>query len=147
MWSEVNGMFTGKNRVLFVVVSVLVALGLIVVLAGSNNPAVNGTAAVQLITPASYQDRFAGGREGHLLIDVRTPAEFASGHIAGAVNIPVDELASRLSEVPQGQPVVVYCRSGNRSAQASRILAQAGYSDIYDLGGLNAWTAQGLPVQ
>jgi rhodanese-related sulfurtransferase len=147
MWSEVNGMFTGKNRVLFVVVGVLVALGLIVVLAGSNSPAVNGTAAVQLITPASYQDRFAGGREGHLLIDVRTPAEFASGHIAGAVNIPVDELASRLSEVPQGQPVVVYCRSGNRSAQASRILAQAGYSDIYDLGGLNAWTAQGLPVQ
>ncbi|MDL1899524.1 rhodanese-like domain-containing protein [Anaerolineae bacterium CFX9] len=140
-------MFTGKNRVLFVVVGVLVALGLIVVLAGSNSPAVNGTAAVQLITPASYQDRFAGGREGHLLIDVRTPAEFASGHIAGAVNIPVDELASRLSEVPQGQPVVVYCRSGNRSAQASRILAQAGYSDIYDLGGLNAWTAQGLPVQ
>lgn len=136
MWSEVNGMFTGKNRVLFVVVGVLVALGLIVVLAGSNSPAVNGTAAVQLITPASYQDRFAGGREGHLLIDVRTPAEFASGHIAGAVNIPVDELASRLSEVPQGQPVVVYCRSGNRSA--------TGITD-FGAGGLQRYLRSGRP--
>lgn len=140
-------MFTGRNRVLLGTVTVLVALGLILFLAGGGSPAVDGTATVQLISPAGYQDRFVGSTESHLLIDVRTPAEFATGHIPGAINIPVDELANRLSEVPDSQPVVVYCRSGNRSAQAGRTLAQAGYTDIYDLGGLNAWTAQGLPVQ
>lgn len=99
----------------------------------------------QTLSPAAYQAQFMDAP--HLLIDVRTAEEFASGHIPGAVNIPVDALQRRLNEVPGDEPVVVYCRSGNRSAQASQILAQAGYSDIYDLGGINAWAAQGLPVE
>jgi rhodanese-related sulfurtransferase len=105
------------------------------------------TDAVQSISPAGYQDQFTSTTTLHLLIDVRTPEEFASGHIDGAVNIPVDSLQNRLNEVPDDQPIVVYCRSGNRSATASQILAQAGYTHIYDLGGLNAWTAQGFPVE
>lgn len=103
--------------------------------------------AVQSISPGGYQSEFISAGAAHLLIDVRTPEEFASGHIQGAVNIPVDTLGSRLSEVPGDQPIVVYCRSGNRSAQASRILTQAGYTHIYDLGGLIDWTAQGFPVE
>ena len=99
------------------------------------------------IVPDAYQDQFISGSEPHLLIDVRTVQEFDSGHIAGAVNIPVESLESRLSEVPRDQTIVVYCRSGNRSAQAARILTQAGYTGIYDLGGLNTWTAQGYPVE
>lgn len=104
-------------------------------------------AASSLISPADYTARFINADTPHLLIDVRTPAEFASGHIAGAVNIPVESLQSRLSEVPNGQPIVVYCRSGNRSAQAASILASAGYENLYDLGGITAWTAQGFPVE
>ncbi len=101
----------------------------------------------QNISPAGYQDQFGVNSGDHLLLDVRTPQEFNSGHIPGAENIAVQELASRLSEVPQGQPVVIYCRSGNRSAQASQILYSAGYGDVYDLGGIIDWQAAGLPIQ
>lgn len=98
------------------------------------------------ITPAEYQARF-GAHADHILIDVRTPEEFASGHIPGAVNISVDELAQRLNEIPQDKPVVLYCRSGNRSNQAAQILERAGYTQIYDLGGIITWVQQGYPVQ
>lgn len=101
--------------------------------------------SVQALSPAQYQTQFSD--DEHILIDVRTPAEYAGGHIPNAINIPVDSLQSQLSEIPQGQPVVVYCRSGNRSATASQILAEAGYSEIYDMGGIIAWSAAGLPVE
>lgn len=82
----------------------------------------------------------------HFLLDVRTPAEFAGGHIEGAANIAVETLQSRLSEIPRDQPVVLYCRSGNRSAQAAQILRDAGFTGIYDMGGIIAWEQAGLPV-
>ncbi|MCC6801994.1 MAG: rhodanese-like domain-containing protein [Anaerolineae bacterium] len=99
------------------------------------------------MSAAQYQSQFAATDATYLLLDVRTPDEYSSGHIHDAVNIPVEELASRLSEVPKGEPLVVYCRSGRRSAEAVQILSQAGYTNIYDLGGLNDWTAQGFPVE
>lgn len=98
------------------------------------------------ITPADYQTQFGAGAD-HLLLDVRTPEEFNSGHIPGAVNISVDQLAQRLSEVPQDKPVVLYCRSGNRSNQAAQILDRAGYTQIYDLGGIITWQQQGYPIE
>jgi rhodanese-related sulfurtransferase len=98
------------------------------------------------ITPADYQAKF-GANVDHVLLDVRTPQEFASGHIPGAANISIDELAGRLSEVPQDKPVVLYCRSGNRSNQAAQILDRAGHTQIYDLGGIIHWIQQGYPVQ
>lgn len=110
----------------------------------NNNRQVEG---VQRIAPAQYQQQFSTANRPHLLLDVRTPQEFASGHIPGAVNISLQTLQSRLSEIPRDQPIVVYCRSGNRSVTASEILAQAGYTDLYDLGGIIAWSAQGLPVR
>ncbi|HMN31581.1 MAG TPA: rhodanese-like domain-containing protein, partial [Caldilineaceae bacterium] len=62
-------------------------------------------------------------------------------------NIPLQTLAQRLAEVPKNEPVVIYCRSGNRSRTASDLLARAGYTQLYDLGGILQWQAQGLPVQ
>ncbi|GAV20737.1 phage shock protein E [Mariprofundus micogutta] len=80
-------------------------------------------------------------------IDVRTAEEFAAGHIEGARLIPVQELAERLNEVPKDKQVYVYCRSGKRSAQASSLLAKAGFSNIENVsGGINAWTDAGFPV-
>ncbi len=105
------------------------------------------TSTVQLISPANYRSQFVSSNTTHLLLDVRTPEEFNSGHIAGAVNINVEELAGRLNEVPQDRPIVLYCRTGNRSAQAGQILATAGYTGIYDLGGIVTWVEQGFPVQ
>jgi rhodanese-related sulfurtransferase len=99
-----------------------------------------------IITPLEYQNQFGDGAP-HLLIDVRTPEEFASGHIQNAVNISVETLPARLDEVPGRTPVVVYCRSGNRSASAAQILTENGYQQVYDLGGIRDWVAQGLPIQ
>lgn len=77
---------------------------------------------------------------GARLLDVRTPGEFASGHIPGAINVPVQELERRLAEVGgKDQEIVIYCRSGNRSATAKRMLAQAGFSKLHDLGAIGNW--------
>lgn len=100
----------------------------------------------QKITPADFQATFVDGGAEHMLVDVRTPEEFASGHIPGAVNIPVQELQSRLQEIPQDTAVVLYCRSGNRSNQAAGILGGAGYPEVYDLGGIGAWAGNGGQV-
>lgn len=115
----------------------------VVLFAGGGAPVAD--TGVQTLSPSGYQAQFTSNTP-HVLLDVRTPAEFAEGHIPGALNIPVDSLQSRLSEVPSYVPVVVYCRSGNRSATASQILDRAGYDSVYDLGGIIAWSAQGLPV-
>ena len=96
-------------------------------------------ATVQSLSPQAYQDQFGASKAGHFLIDVRTPEEFASGHIAGAINIAVDTLDQHLSEVPKDQPVVVYCHSGNRSYVACRILAQYGYSCFNLEGGIRLY--------
>lgn len=77
--------------------------------------------------------------QGALLLDVRTRDEFHEGHVSRAVNIPVQELAQRLGEVgPKTRPVVVYCRSGGRSAAAAQLLTQAGYQ-VKDIGPMTAW--------
>ncbi|MEO8104859.1 MAG: rhodanese-like domain-containing protein [Candidatus Saccharibacteria bacterium] len=73
---------------------------------------------------------------GGQLIDVRTPAEFASGHIAGAVNLSLQDMQiNKLPAVAKTQPVYVYCHSGNRSGQATVILKAAGYR-VIDLGAI-----------
>ncbi len=78
----------------------------------------------------------AGGR----LVDVRTPQEFASGHLPGAVNVPVQDLERRLGELdPKDAPLVVYCRSGSRSARARSILQGAGFRAVHDLGAQTNW--------
>ena len=76
--------------------------------------------------------------QGATLVDVRSPGEWASGHLDGAVLIPIDELGGRLAEIPRGHPVVVYCASGMRSAQAAAMLGAAGYA-VRDLGPMARW--------
>lgn len=105
----------------------------------------NSAGAISQLTPEQYATRYSEGSE-HVLVDVRTPDEFASGHIPGAINIPVDSLEAELDQLPSDQEIVVYCQSGNRSAQASRILAGAGFN-VSDLGGIIAWRSNGYPVQ
>ncbi len=113
---------------------------------GGSSGATGQKVAVQTIGPKQYQSEFVTASQPHLLVDVRTPEEFAGGHIAGAVNIPLQSLAQRMDEIPQDEPAVLYCRSGNRSATAGKMLAQAGYTDVYDLGGIIAWQSQGLAL-
>lgn len=76
--------------------------------------------------------------DGATLLDVRTPAEFRSGHLQGSVNIPVSELEQRVDEIPTDRPVVVYCRSGGRSHAAAGALGARGY-EVHDLGAMTNW--------
>lgn len=77
--------------------------------------------------------------EGATLLDVRTPEEFAGGHVEGAINIPVQILQGRCFELAKDDTVVVYCRSGGRSATAAKILARAGFHSVVDVGPMPRW--------
>ena len=84
-----------------------------------------------------------------LLLDVRTDFEFRGGHVEGAVNIPVQELAQRLSEIESHKAdfVAVICRSGARSGNACGMLAPSGFNVANVTGGMLQWQLAGLPVK
>lgn len=73
-------------------------------------------------------------KKGAFLVDVRTPQEFAAGSVPGAINIPLDQVESRVSEFEGKKDIVVFCRTGNRSGQAKRILESKGIKDITNGG-------------
>ncbi len=82
--------------------------------------------------------------EGYIILDVRRPDEFAAGHIPNAVNIPNESIGeAELAELPdKDQLILVYCRSGNRSKQASKKLVNLGYTNIVEFGGINDWKGE-----
>ncbi len=81
-------------------------------------------------------------------IDVRTPEEYASGHIPGAVNVPFDQVAQRIAEIDAPHGVALYCMVGPRARMGESALLAAGYEKVFHLeGGLAAWQAAGLPVE
>ncbi len=81
------------------------------------------------------------------VIDVRTEAEVSRGAIGGAIHIPLHMLPLRAAEVPQDKPVVIYCNSGARSAQACAFMAAKGYRNMHNLaGGILAWARSGKPI-
>lgn len=82
---------------------------------------------------ASKEDVAAWLEQGATVVDVRTPGEFRGGHVKGALNIPVHELDARMSELKQGDKVIVYCRSGARSGRAASLLKAKGY-EVLDAG-------------
>lgn len=75
---------------------------------------------------------------GATVVDVRTPGEFRGGAYPGALNVPLQELAARLAEIPRDRPVVLYCASGARSGIAAARLAKAGFADVVNAGGLHS---------
>lgn len=79
--------------------------------------------------------------EPYIILDVRTEEEFNSGHIEGAILIPHYDIAERAqAELPdKDMTILVYCRSGNRSKQASEVLASLGYTNVKEFGGINSW--------
>ena len=93
--------------------------------------------------------RSMASRQAPLLLDVRTPAEFREGHLAGALNVPVDEVAARhgVLGIPRDSEVVVYCKSGKRAARARDTLQSLGYTNVKLLeGSADAWRAEGRPL-
>jgi rhodanese-related sulfurtransferase len=103
-------------------------------------PSVNAAQATQLIN-----------REDALIVDVRDPGEYGSGHILGAKNVPLSRIDAGGSEIApkrKDKPVIVYCDTGNRSSKAAAALRSQGFGKVVSLsGGLGAWQQAGLPVE
>jgi rhodanese-related sulfurtransferase len=82
------------------------------------------------------------------IIDVREDWEYEAGHIPGATLLPLGTLQDRVDEVPTDEPVILVCRSGNRSGQAYRYLKQQGFENVHNMtGGMIAWEAAGLETE
>lgn len=110
---------------------ILLALGIFVALylfrRMAGGPLVSGEEAKKLVAA------------GATLVDVRSPGEFSSGHVKGAINIPVQEFSTRAKEIPKNKPVVLYCASGMRSGAAAGMLRDAGRTDVHNLGSISRW--------
>ena len=88
------------------------------------------------------------GDKAPFVLDVRAPEEYVTGHVPGAVNIPHDQIAARLAEVPKDKDVVLYCRSGRRAATAGEVLSGNGYTRLQHLeGDIVGWQEKQRPVE
>lgn len=124
---------------LWVTLGVLLVVG-VGILLGSPK-----TASSVELTVAQANTRL---RQGAFFLDVRTQQEWNQFRIAGSTLIPLDELPSRLNELPKDQDIIVVCQSGQRAQTGVSILKQAGFSRVsYIVGGLQAWVNAGYPVQ
>lgn len=110
--------------------------------------ALTGCAAPQAATyrQISMQEavEIMAQEEDYIILDVRTEAEFDAGHIPGAILIPNETIGdAQLPQLPdKDQLILVYCRSGNRSKQASEKLVQLGYTNVVEFGGINSWPGE-----
>jgi rhodanese-related sulfurtransferase len=109
---------------------------------------VDPSASVPILSPAELNAKVQAGA-APVVIDVRTPEEYAAGHVPGALNIPVGEVTARVPEVAAPHGVALYCMVGPRARKGEAALLAAGYRGaLYHLeGGLAAWQASGLPVE
>lgn len=109
-------------------------------------------AAAATTVPTISQDALLAEQQLHgdrlFVLDVRTPQEFAEGHVPGAKNISHDQLAARLGEVPRDKDVVLYCHSGRRAGLAADVLKANGYTRLSHLeGDMQGWVAKGRPLE
>ena len=104
---------------------------------------------VQLVSAAEADALVAAPPAGLVVLDVRTPEEFAAGHLAGAVNVDfyAASFADDIAALDPAVPYLVYCHSGNRSGKATQAMQQLGFTTVYDLdGGVTAWQAGGYTL-
>ena len=110
--------------------------------------ATSGGAGGGLPSTTSVDEAYSMYQDGAFVLDVRTVEEWNEFHAPGTTLIPLDELASRVDEVPRDRPIVVVCRSGNRSDEGRDILLDAGFTQVTSMdGGLNEWRASGYPIE
>ena len=134
--------------------ALLVVLGVSVLLSGCGSadsntmqaPAAKAqeskvTAEYHKITQEQAKERMTKNPKA-IILDVRTPQEYKDGHIGKAINVPNEDInTTPPKELPdKNAEILVYCRSGHRSKQASDKLVKMGYTNIYDFGGINTWT-------
>ena len=101
---------------------------------------------ISSISATDLNDRLKNGKRP-LVLDVRQPDEYRTGHIPGAKLIPLNRLSGRTNELSQNREIVCVCASGNRSSSATRLLVKAGFNAINMKGGMSSWRRAGLPVK
>lgn len=101
---------------------------------------------VSTIGAVELNDRLKNGKRP-IVIDVRQPDEYRSGHIAGAKLMPLNTLNSRMKDLPQSREIVCVCASGNRSGSAARMLVKAGFNAVNMKGGMLSWRRASCPVK
>lgn len=129
-----------------VLIGVVAALALVIWLVVTNT----GSAGKENGLPAtiSVDEAYSMYQQGAFLLDVRENSEWDEFHVPGTTHIPLGELAERVDELPGDQPIVVICRSGNRSKQGRDILLEAGFTDVTSMdGGLKEWLVLGYPTE
>lgn len=116
---------------------------------GCNNPKPSKTVTefgeISIITPADFKEK----SQNQTIIDIRTPKEFESGHIEGAININLFDktFLDQISKLDKKQPVFMYCRSGSRSRSASKKVSNLGFEKVYDLqGGIIFWARNNYQI-
>ena len=131
-----------KKRIILILSLVSIFFLPVSCLSEKNDSPAPATIQTEYTNPAALKNLVDSGRIDYLLIDVRTPEEFASGHIPTAVNIPYDVIAENLPAEAGDVPIILYCRSGNRSGKAYKTLTDMGLTDLYDFGGVSRWPGE-----
>ena len=98
------------------------------------------------ITAIAVAEKLASAQPP-VVLDVRTPEEFASGHVRGARSLPLPDLSAALDDLPRDRELVCVCASGSRSRRATSLLTKRGFYVSNLKGGMGAWSREGLPVQ
>ncbi len=131
-----------QNNIGLVLIAVVSGLMLLWSFLGNKLRGVKEVDSARALSLINHQDAF--------ILDVREPEEFKSGHLLNAKSIPLGKLKERIGEIERyrDKPVIVVCRSGNRSATACALLGRDGFAQAYNLaGGVAAWQKAGLPLE
>ena len=139
--STLGGMFRRRGLLLVVIT------GIALVSASCSSGESETVAAADRAQEVADQAGIVASAKGRTIVDVRTPAEFAAGHLREARNIDVQAASfdTQISELPKDDGYLVYCRSGNRSAVAVARMKQLGFTDVIDGGAFDALVDAGLP--
>ena len=128
------------KKVVALTAAAIAVVGLLAGCSSSND-------AIKKVDPVAFNDVVT--HPGVIVLDVRTPEEFKTGHLVNAININLEgsDFASEVSKLDKNSTVAVYCRSGNRSGVATKQMAELGFTDMYDMqGGIVEWQAAGGQV-
>jgi rhodanese-related sulfurtransferase len=139
-----RGGFSAYMRRPMVQLTTVVIIALVVVLI-----ALTGSGKNQSALPAeiSVDQAYQMYQEGAFVLDVRTQEEWNQYHVPNTTLIPLDQLQSRLNELPKDKQIIVVCRSGGRSHEGRDVLLSAGFQATCMTGGLNEWSAKGYPIE
>lgn len=117
--------------IIYIVISLFIMFGFILT---------STAMAYKNISPSEVQDLISTATP-MIIIDVRTPQEYSQGRIPTSINIPLNILKSKVQKknIPKTTKIIVYCQRGTRSLEAAKILDDLGYTDVYNLGGIESW--------